>query len=65
MRDTLISMLQELQHYKQQDRSILMEQLIVTRLNKSFAQYDKELQQGLSMLTRKHEKSILKRLNKI
>lgn len=43
----------------------LMPIYVAERLQKSYAQYDKELQQSIQFLTRKHEKSILKRMAKI
>lgn len=46
------------------NKAELMPMYIEERLTKSLAQYDKELQQGLEILTHKHEKSILKRLSK-
>ena len=56
-------MIQMLQCYKR-DREQLMQQYVAERLNKSYNQYSKELQQTLDFLTRKHEKSLLKRMTK-
>lgn len=64
MKKHLINMLTELNNYRR-DRNILMEIHVTERLNQSFNQYDKELQQGIQFLTRKHEKSLLKRINKL
>lgn len=57
----LTSMLAEVQNYKR-DKSTLMETYVAERLQKSFNMYDKELQQSLSFLTKKHEKSLIKRM---
>ena len=64
MKSTLIEMLKTIEGYKH-SKSELMPVYITERLNKSFESYRKELQQSILFLTRKHEKSILKRLNKI
>ena len=64
MINKLHNMLLILSQYKH-DKNTLMQMHINERLNKSFNQYDKELQQSIQFLTRKHEKSILKRINKI
>lgn len=64
MKQTLFFMLQELQEYKR-DKSVLMPKYVEERLNKSFQTYDKELQQSIQFLTRKHEKSIIKRMKKL
>lgn len=58
------NMISELQDYKH-DKSVLMQTYISDRLNSSFDTYSKELQQSILFLTQKHEKSLLKRLNKI
>lgn len=59
-----ISMLETLQQYRR-DRNTLMTQYVTERLDKSFALYDKELQQSIAFLTRKHEKSLVKRMKKL
>lgn len=64
MKTLLIHMLSTLQEYRR-DKTVLMQQYIVDRLDKSFSQYDKELQQSIQFLTKKHEKSLLKRMNKL
>ena len=64
MKTRLYSMLQELNNYKR-DKSTLMPQYVTERLDKSFNQYDKELQQSIQFLTRKHEKSLIKRMKKL
>lgn len=64
MKNILLVMLSDLQQYKR-DKSELMPQYIVERLDKSFNQYDKQLQQSLQFLTRKHEKSLIKRMKKL
>ena len=64
MKTRLFSMLEELQNYKR-DKNTLMTQYVTERLDKSFNQYDKELQQSIQFLTRKHEKSLIKRINKL
>lgn len=61
MKQVLFNMLTELQKYKR-DKSTLMSQYVQERLDKSFNQYDKELQQSIQFLTRKHEKSLIKRM---
>ena len=64
MKDRLDNMLSILAEYKR-DKKDLMPMYISERLNRSFNQYDKELQQSIEFLTRKHEKSLLKRMNKL
>ena len=64
MKQRLTSMLEILQQYKR-DKDTLMTQYITDRLDKSFALYDKELQQSIEFLTRKHEKSLVKRMKKL
>ena len=64
MKQMLNKMLQELSTYKR-DRSELMLHYVSDRLNKSFNEYDKELQQSINYLTKKHEKSLLKRMKKL
>lgn len=64
MIECLTSMLNELQDYKK-SKVELMPMYIEARLSKSFEQYSHELQQSILVLTRKHEKSILKRLEKL
>lgn len=46
------------------DKDLLMRQYIQDRLTKSFDSYSSELNSCLQFLTKKHEKSILKRINK-
>ena len=57
----LNNMLDTVAEYKH-DKNTLMEKYVSERLNKSFNQYDKELQQSIEFLTRKHEKSLIKRM---
>ena len=57
-------MLETLQNHKH-DKATMMQMCMEQRLSKSFDLYNKELQQSILFLTRKHEKSLLKRLNKI
>ena len=64
MKSLLTEMLTELQGYKRNPAN-LMQTYITERLNKSFDQYNKELQQSILFLTHRHEKSLLKRLNKL
>lgn len=64
MKTRLCYMLETLQQYKR-DKNTLMPQYVTERLDKSYNQYDKELQQSIQFLTRKHEKSLIKRLNKL
>lgn len=61
MKDRLFRMLDDLKQYKR-DKNTLMQQYVMNRLDKSFNQYDQELQQSLQFLTRKHEKSLIKRM---
>lgn len=61
----LHTMLEELQNYKECDRATLMAARVAERLEKSFNQYDTELQQSIQFLTKKHEKSLIKRMNKL
>ena len=60
----LNNMLETLAEYKH-DKSTLMEKYVSERLTKSFNLYDKELQQSIEFLTRKHEKSLIKRMKKL
>ena len=64
MKAKLYHMLDEIQNYKR-DKNTLMPQYVTERLDKSFNQYDKELQQSIQFLTRKHEKSLIKRMKKL
>lgn len=64
MKTVIHNMLNILQEYKS-DSKDQMETLIQERLTKSFNEYDKELQQSILFLTRKHEKSLMKRLKKV
>lgn len=64
MRQRLLNMLELLNNYKR-DKNELMPQYVTERLDKSFNQYDKELQQSIQFLTRKHEKSLIKRMKKL
>lgn len=64
MKQLLNNMLKELSEYKR-DPEKLMPEYVSERLNKSFNQYDKELQQSIDYLTRKHEKSLIKRMKKL
>ena len=64
MKQTINSMIETLQQYKH-EKSNLMYDYISERLNKSFNLYAHELTNSLVFLTHKHEKSILKRLNRI
>ena len=56
-------MLSDLSYHKR-DKSKLMTMYVSERLTKSFNEYDKELKQSINYLTYKHEKSLIKRLNK-
>lgn len=64
MRQRITTMLTELQQYKSPDK-LLMQQLIQKRLDKSFDLYYAELEKSLQLLSKKHEKSLLKRINKL
>ena len=64
MRSKILNMLSMLQEYRR-PKDQLMQQYIVNRLEKSYAQYDKELTYSKLYLQTKHEKSILKRLTKL
>ena len=55
--------LSELSQYKR-DKEYLMQYYVSKRLDKSFDSYNKELQQSVDFLTKKHEKSLIKRMNK-
>lgn len=61
MKQLLYRMLEDIQSYKH-NREYLMQLYVEERLQKSFNQYDKDLQQSISYLTHKHEKSLLKRM---
>lgn len=62
MRHMLLCMLADVQEYRR-DKTTLMSQYVSDRLEKSFNQYDSQLQKSLEFLTRKHEKSLIKRMN--
>ena len=64
MIDELTNMIEELQCYKH-DKTELMQNYIVARLDLSFFQYNNELSKSVEFLTHKHEKSLLKRLTKL
>ena len=64
MKQHIVNMISLLQDYKH-DKESLMQKYVSERLSKSFIQYDKELQQTLEFLTYKHEKSLVKRINKL
>lgn len=64
MKYKLLSMLNEISSYHR-DKETLMRSYVIERLDKSFNQYDKELQHSIEFLAGKHEKSILKRIKKI
>ena len=64
MKHVLKEMLVTIQDYKH-DKRTLLETRIQERLDRSFNTYNKELQQSILFLTRKHEKSIMKRLTKL
>lgn len=64
MINNIESMLSTLSEYKR-DKSALMPMYVEERLSKSHSQYTKELQESILFLSRKHEKSLVKRLNKL
>lgn len=61
MKNYLFSMLDELSKYKH-DKSSLMKTYIIERLDLSYSNYDKELEEGMNFLKLKHEKSLVKRM---
>lgn len=61
MTNRLNNMLEQLSKYHKETET-LMQTYVSERLDKAFAVYDKELQQSIQILTRKHEKSIVKRM---
>ena len=64
MTHTILRMIETLNSYKR-GKENLMSNYVAERLDKSFNQYDKELQQSILFLTRKHEKSLIKRMKKL
>lgn len=64
MKHILLNMLSVLSNHKH-DKQFLMTMYVSERLDKSFDVYNKEIQHSLEFLNRKHEKSIIKRLNKL
>ena len=64
MKYELLSMLHELENYKH-SKEELMALYVSERLSKSFDMYDKELRYSIDFLKQKHEKSLLKRINKL
>lgn len=64
MKSICLNCLVELQKYKNSDKEYLMRKYIQDRLNKSFDVYQEELEHSIEFLTKKHEKSVLKRITK-
>ena len=64
MKEILLSMLKDMSNYHR-NTCDLMPHYVSERLDLSFKEYNKELQQSIQYLTRKHEKSIIKRMNKL
>ena len=64
MKQRIMNMLSQLQEYKR-DKTMLMEIYVSERLDKSFAVYDQQLTQSIDFLTKKHEKSLVKRIQKL
>lgn len=60
----LLRMLNVLQQHKYNKEELIM-QFVNERLDKSFNQYNKELQQSIEFLTKKHEKSLVKRIKNL
>lgn len=56
-------MILELQEYKR-DKDTIMRQAVQERLNASYEAYVSELDASMLFLSKRHELSILKRLNK-
>lgn len=56
-------MIAELQEYKR-DRSVIMKTAIQERLDASYNAYVAELEESMLFLSKRHELSILKRINK-
>lgn len=56
-------MILELQEYKR-DKDAIMRQAVQERLNASYEAYVSELDASMLFLSKRHELSILKRLNK-
>lgn len=66
MKQMLLNMLADVHsHNTTPNKYTLMLRYVEERLDKSFNQYNTELQQSLSLLTSKHEKSLLKRMKKL
>lgn len=56
-------MIEELSQYKR-PRDVIMMEAVQERLNTSYDVYVKELDNSLQFLSKRHELSIMKRLNK-
>lgn len=56
-------MIAELQEYKR-DKSVIMKTAIQERLDASYNAYVAELEESMLFLSKRHELSILKRINK-
>lgn len=56
-------MIAELQEYKR-DKSVIMKTAIQERLDASYNAYVTELEESMLFLSKRHELSILKRINK-
>ena len=64
MKNKLFEILNILQSYKTSNKVELMQKYIIERLDKSYNTYENELKHSMDFLSAKHEKSLIKRMNK-
>lgn len=65
MKCKCLSMLSDLQQYKNHSKDELFLKYINERLDKSFKTYEKELQDGLEYLERRNELNVAKKINRL
>lgn len=65
MKHVLFDILNSLSKYNNSNKENLMRTYIESRLFESFNVYQKELENSIQFLSRKHEKSVIKRISKL
>lgn len=65
MTRVLYSILNDLSLYKDGDKSEILKRRVQERLEKSYQIYYQEVEQSINFLKFKHEKSLIKRMNKM
>lgn len=64
MKLKILSILEDLSHCNR-SKAEIMQECVQERLTQSFSVYSHDLENSINFLTRRHEKSLLKRLNKL